>query len=193
MNAQRGFSLIEVLVTIVILAFGLLGLAGLQARMMTLEMESYQRSQALLLLSDMMSRLEARVAVNGADYLTAASYPDGIGSGDDQPASCAGEAVGSARDLCEWSNMLKGAAETAASGKVGAMIGARGCITQIQAQDPTAGVCAPGIYEVSVAWQGIVGTVVPGNTCGQGEYGADETLRRVVSGRVTAATVGCVL
>ena len=49
--------MIEVLVTMVIIAFGLLGMAGLQMRMQTSEMESYQRSQALLLLNDMANRI----------------------------------------------------------------------------------------------------------------------------------------
>ncbi len=189
MKNQRGFSLIEVLVTIVILAFGLLGLAGMQARMLTMEMESYQRSQALLLLNDMASRLEARVADSGPAYVTASP----LGTDDSQPTSCGALAVGAARDHCEWSNLLKGAAEVSGTSNVGAMIGARGCIVQIQAPDPTAGVCTPGIYEVAVAWQGIAGTVAPNNTCGEGEYGADETLRRVVTARVASGTTGCVL
>ena len=55
--AQRGTSLIEVMVTVVILTFGLLGLAGLQSRLQLSEMEAYQRSQALILLDDMASRV----------------------------------------------------------------------------------------------------------------------------------------
>lgn len=186
MNRQLGFSMIEVLVTIVILAFGLLGLSGIQARMLTMEMESYQRSQALLLLNDMASRLETRVAASGADYVTT----DPLGT--DDPTDCDSPADAVARDKCEWSNLLRGSAETSGSTNVGAMIGARGCITQIQAPNPAVGVCTPGIYEVAVAWQGLAGTVAPSNSCGSGEYG-DETLRRVVTLRVTAATVGCVL
>jgi type IV pilus assembly protein PilV len=37
---QHGTSLVEVLVTLVILAFGLLGVAGLQAKMSLAELES---------------------------------------------------------------------------------------------------------------------------------------------------------
>ena len=57
MNRQRGISLIEVLITMVILAIGLLGLVGLQGRLQVLQMESYQRAQALMLLQDMSSRI----------------------------------------------------------------------------------------------------------------------------------------
>ena len=43
---SRGSSLVEVMVTLVILAFGLLGVAGLQTKVGVAEMESYQRAQA---------------------------------------------------------------------------------------------------------------------------------------------------
>ena len=42
-NNQRGSTMLEVLVTIAILAVGLLGLAGLQSRLQVSEMESYQQ------------------------------------------------------------------------------------------------------------------------------------------------------
>lgn len=58
-GSGQGFSLIEVLVTIVILMIGLLGLAGLQGRAFTVQMESYQRAQALVLLDDMADRIMA--------------------------------------------------------------------------------------------------------------------------------------
>ena len=56
-QSQRGTSLVEVLVTMVILAIGLLALAGLQARLHVLQIESYQRAQALIILRDMASRI----------------------------------------------------------------------------------------------------------------------------------------
>lgn len=187
MNRQRGFSMIEVLVTIIIIAFGLLGLAGLQARTMNLEMESYQRSQALVLIGDMVSRLESAVATAGAAYVTGTT-PLGTGN----TSACATLDTVAKRDLCAWSTMLKGAAETSAAGSIGAMAGARGCITEIQAPDPTNGVCTPGIYEVAVAWQGMVATVTPANDCGAGLYGADDAMRRVITLRIAAATTKCV-
>ena len=54
---ESGFSMMEVLVTIAILIFGLLGMAGLQSRATSMEIESYQRAQALVLLQDMADRL----------------------------------------------------------------------------------------------------------------------------------------
>jgi type IV pilus assembly protein PilV len=183
---QRGISLVEVLVTIVILAFGLLGVAGLQSKMGLVEMESFQRSQALVVLSDMAERLSANRA-QVASYITNGA----VGTGDAEPATCTGITAGPGRDLCEWSNALKGAAEQQSAANVGGMIGARGCITEIQAANPTPGVCAPGIYQVSVAWQGVHSTAVSALACGQGQYGADDSYRRVLALSVSIGTTSC--
>lgn len=57
MNRQQGFSLIEALVAVVILAFGLLGLAGLQATSIKSNDSALFRSQATLLAYDMADRM----------------------------------------------------------------------------------------------------------------------------------------
>lgn len=182
---QHGSTLLEVLVTIVILAFGLLGLAGLQGKIQLAEMESYQRAQALLLLSDMSERISANRA-QAASYVSAAP----LGTGDGQPSSCTGVAAGFAYDLCDWSNLLKGASEKSGSSNVGAMIGARGCIEVVQAPDPTAAVCTPGIYMITVTWQGMHKTIAPAAACAVGEYG-DDTYRRAVSSRISVGLPSC--
>ena len=56
---NRGFTLIEVLVTLVILMFGLLGIAGLMAKGQRVSFEAYQRQQALALANDMAERMRA--------------------------------------------------------------------------------------------------------------------------------------
>jgi len=182
---QSGTTLLEVMVTIVILAFGLLGLAGLQMKTRTVELESYQRSQAMIVLNDMVSRFHMSRA-------NAASYVSGQVSGEGDPEQCGGK-TGAALDLCEWGNALRGAGESLGGTNVGAMIGARGCITQIQAPDATAGTCVPGIYEITVTWQGMFKTAAPNNTCAQdlNMYGGDN-LRRAISLRVSSGTGSCV-
>lgn len=184
---NNGFSMIEVLVTIVILMIGLLGLAGLQARALTSQMESYQRAQALILLKDMADRINANRA-NIASYLTSGLTPPYLGTGDAQPTNCAA-LTGQARDFCEWSNALKGAAEQQGGSNVGAMIGARGCVYQKKA----AATGEAAEYVVVVAWQGINSTAAPENAtaaspgkCGAGTYkdkdgNAKAALHRVVS------------
>lgn len=181
---QRGTSMIEVLITIVILAFGLLGLAGLQSKIHVALFDSYQRAQAVLLLTDMKERMTAN-RDQAATYVS-----DELGTGDAQPEDCSAAADVVARDRCQWSNALKGAAEANTSGNAGAMIGARGCITQIQAPDPATGVCAPGIYQITVAWQGMSRTKAPDAACGKDSYG-DDTQRRAISERIAVGLPSC--
>ena len=190
MRAPRsaGVSLVEVLVTVVVLAFGLLGIAAFQAKAQIGTLEGYQRAQAVVLLQDMRARLAGNAA-HAADYLTDAP----LGTGDRQPADCADAAAGGARDLCEWSHALKGAAAAGANGSTGtgsAMIGARGCVELVQARDESPGVCRPGIYRVTVAWQGLHPTKAPALACGRNAYGAD-TNRRAIAVRVAVPTPYC--
>ena len=184
--ASAGLSLVEVLVTVVVLAFGLLGIAALQSRIQVGSIEAYQRAQAVVVLDDMRARMIGNPA-HAADYVT--STP--VGTNDSQPADCGTLAAGGARDLCEWSQELKGAAErNSASGLVGAMVGARGCVEQLQAPNAAAGVCQPGIYRVSVAWQGMHPTRASSLPCGATLYGPD-TNRRAISVRVAVGLPNC--
>jgi len=187
LTRTRGSSLVEVLVTLVILAVGLLGVAGLQSKVGVAEMESYQRAQALLALAQMTERLSANTG-QAASYVSVAPF----GTGDAQPADCTGIAPGPNRDLCEWSNTLKGTSETAANGaSTGAMLGGRGCITQLQAPNPALGVCTAGVYQVAVAWQGMAPTAVPALACAAGVYGANDAYRRVIAATVAVPTTSC--
>jgi len=185
---QAGMTMLEVLITLVILAFGLLGLAGLQVKIQTLEMEAYQRAQAILVLRDMSERIKANSS-NVASYVPASGN---YGTGDTQPTSCTGAANQAERDVCEWSNALKGASESSSGTRVGAMIGGRGCIQEIQAADTTPGVCRPGVYRVSVAWQGLFPTSAPTLNCGTGQYGSSEAIRRAISSDIVIGLPTCV-
>jgi type IV pilus assembly protein PilV len=182
---QLGTSLVELLVALVVAAFGVLGLAAFQSKAQVGSLESYQRAQASVLLQDMQSRLLANSA-NAASYVT-----DGaLGTGDPITADCATLAAGAARDKCEWSQALKGAAELKGSTKVGAMQGARGCIVQVQAQDSAAGVCRPAVYLLTVAWQGQHHTRAPAQACGKDQYGDDRN-RRALSVRLAVGLPTC--
>ncbi|MFA5940628.1 MAG: type IV pilus modification protein PilV [Sinimarinibacterium sp.] len=59
MSDQRGFTLIEVLVTVVILAIGLLGLANLQTVTLQRDNGSAQRVEALNSAYDLLDRMRA--------------------------------------------------------------------------------------------------------------------------------------
>jgi type IV pilus assembly protein PilV len=188
--SQRGVTLIEILVTVLIIAFGVLGLIGMNVKVQNAQMDSYQRAQAILLVQDMAGRIIAN-KTNALNYVTASA----LGTGDSQPASCSGLS-GVSLDQCEWSNALKGAGERTTSGAdcsaspascIGAMVGARGCVSRISTN--------PSVYQVTVAWQGTTDLVAPSLTCGSGSY-TRETLRRAISAQVplaclTAPTTAC--
>ena len=172
-GAQRGVTMIEVLITIVISAFALLGIAGLQARMHVAEMEASQRAQATVLLRHITDRINAN-RKSAMSYVTAT--PVGTDNG---LQDCAGLAA-AARDLCEWNNLLAGAAETYAGQSMGAMIGARGCVINT---DPV----MPRKFTVAVVWQGLTPSVAPASTdCGSAAYGDDRTRRAIVAPIVVA-------
>lgn len=169
----RGVSMLEVLVAIFILTVGLLGVAGIQSQMQTAQVEAYQRAQAVVLLQEMVDRVNAN-RKNAASYVAADL---GLASLD-----CAAETTVAGKDKCEWNNALYGAAETKAGATYGAMNGARGCIT-----NPVA--TMPREVVVAVVWQGMRSTVAPAaTTCGQNQYGADDRVRRALVSRVV---IGC--
>ncbi len=181
MKNQTGMMLIEALVSLVIAAIALLGTVTLMAKSTRSEMESYQRVQALTLVQDMASRINANRQVaacysNGANGLNTATTP--------LPSCALGTAVQSATanaDLTAWQSALLGSREVSGSSKVGAMIGAVGCIDQVDA--------ANQIYRVSVAWQGLMPTVAPKLSCGQASLGNTNNLRRVISVQLQIASL----
>lgn len=182
--------MIEALVSLVIIMFGLLGLAGLQTRMQQAEFESYQRSQALILLYDMIDRINTNRAtvpcfVVTTDLVAGANY---LGAGAAAPTPCGystteNNAIADIA-IAEWDNLLKGSAETKGVNQVGAMIGARGCISYNSATELPDAAGAPipgtGIFTVAVAWQGTSETFAPTVACANNLYGT-ELRRRVVS------------
>jgi type IV pilus assembly protein PilV len=137
-------------------------------------MEAYQRAQAIVLVQDMVDRINANRR-NSMQYVTAT--PQGTDLGYQDCSSL----TGSAMDQCEWSNELVGAGESASGTKVGAMVGARGCVVNTVATMPRK-------FTVAVVWQGLNATITPnGTNCGAGLYG-DERTRRAVTYNVT---IGC--
>jgi type IV pilus assembly protein PilV len=158
----RGIAMFEVLLSLLLASVGVVAMAGLHGRAASMELEANQRTQALVLLQDMAERLASNRAQAPA-YVA-----DGLGLA---PAGdCAIGATLADRDLCEWSERLRGAAVVRGDRDVGAMIGARGCVS----------IAADARFTITVAWQGVVPGAGPGAACGRGAFG-DEALRRAVS------------
>jgi len=99
-RAQLGVALLEVLVSLLILAFGLLGMAGLQTVSLRNNQTAYYRTQATMFATDIVERMRGNIlAVDNSNY-------DDIAGAD--TASCF-TAVGctstqmAAQDVNDWS------------------------------------------------------------------------------------------
>lgn len=189
---QRGFTLIEALVAMLILVFGMLGTAGLMVRAQQAEFESYQRKQALILIDDFVSRAQANRTVADDCYAITTDTSTGtpyLGTGNSTVFNCtAGSPQAAARanaDLPALEAALLGAGETTGGSNVGALLNARGCVSVTG--DDVAGFT----FTVSIAWQGSVETGAPpaSATCGKDQYGS-ESLRRVVTATFFVPNLG---
>lgn len=149
--------MIEILITIAIVIIGLWGLMDVQARLQVSEMESYQRTQALMLVNDMANRISANRSSSTA-YVT--TTPTGFGATCPTTATTVAEV-----DEREWCNALQGAAEQAGGVGVGSLVGGRGCVESVG----TGGVTE---YRVTVVWQGLTPIAAPPSSiaCGLNLY-----------------------
>jgi len=175
-----GFSLLEVLIAVVVFAFGILGLARLQMRTSLASTEAVQRAQVIQLVQDMVDRVNSNR--NNADNYVQASELVGSGSA----ADCTLVAAGADRDVCQWNNLLRGVSAVEGSTQLGSVLGARGCIRRLT---DAAGTAIDRSYVVAIAWQGLVPTAPPENTCGQGQFD-DESKRRVYAFTLRIANLG---
>lgn len=96
-DRQNGFSLLEVLISVVILAVGLLGIAALQSRAIKYNHSALLRSIALSQAGDMIDRMQANPAgVNSGAYSNVSgtgSLPSCVTCSNDQIAQ---------RDIYQW-------------------------------------------------------------------------------------------
>ncbi|AKJ29477.1 type IV pilus assembly protein PilV [Caldimonas brevitalea] len=151
--------MIEVLISLVISAIGLGALIALQSRAYSAEAESYDRAQALMVLEDMVQRLNA----NRTQSVAYVSSAFGTAT---PPGDCDGAQL-AARDLCEWNDML-----------TRLLPGARACIT-------TPAMTSTGLpgreVRVTVVWRGSAPLAAPVATCAQADFQAQPALRRAVT------------
>jgi type IV pilus assembly protein PilV len=192
---QRGFNLLEILMTLFVITVGLLGLVGIQVFAQRAEQESYQRAQAIVLMSDIVDRINTNRKGAVCYRITASTGTPYLGTEDSDkydPGSFACPALATMPEAVERAELdvnqidalVLGSAEQISGTAVGAMLGARACIgfdTNTQA------------YTVAVAWQGMSRTFSPASwdptttpaiarNCAKDKYGsgADDAQRRVV-------------
>ena len=134
-SGQEGFTLIEVMVAVFVLAIGVLGMAGMQAVGVRESQNTYFRTQADMLANDMADRMRANRATmidsTPLDYVFDGTNP-GTGPSCDAGTPCIGNL--SAYDLSGWYNALQLSSLPSAIGKV----------TQVGASTTT--------YTVEVYW-----------------------------------------
>ena len=175
---EAGFTLIDVLISVFILAFGMLALARVMAQSSLSEVEASQRSQAMMLVQDMSERinLNRKHAALYVGSYSATWRPGGA-------ADCSAM-TGATKDACEWQNdayewqnLLAGSTTLDGTSAIGAPIAARGCVISP----------ATNIYVIAVAWQGLVPTTGSDSACGTNAF--VEKNRRVFSTVVQIATL----
>lgn len=147
MKNQNGFTLIEVLVTVFVIAVGLLSAAGLQIISKKANFDALQRTQASAMAQSIVSKMRVNSGTLGsyvtADVvtgLTTAPSPACLGA-----TTCSAEQLAQ-YDLWQWAQSLRGAEETDPDNQFnGGLSQPSGCIQ--------AG--ANGLYTIVVAWRGI--------------------------------------
>ncbi len=101
---QRGFTLLEILVAIVVLSIGLLGLAGLQAVSLNNNQVAYYRAIASQQAYDMADRMRANLAGVGAGNYNALTAGLPVDNPDCFSAACSAEEI-AISDHRQWNTM----------------------------------------------------------------------------------------
>lgn len=134
--SSRGFTLLEVLVALLVLSVGLLGLAALQTLGLKFNTQSYQRTQATLLLDDMIERMRSNPdGVANGDYDTLLKTPVSASSPPSLKADCAVVTCNAADmavyDMNQWLNSMSAIKLASAQGQI---------------------VSKPPLYTITVMW-----------------------------------------
>ena len=180
MHQQRGVSLIEVLVTLVLISIALLGSASLQVLSKRANSEAAQRTIAAQLANDLLARMRGNRGVLD-DYIPAGSLGHAtLGNAptldcSDEAVTCTSDDV-AAYELWQWEQQLDGAMELADGTGTGGLVEPTACLS-----GPVGG--DAGVYEVAIAWRG--GTEHPDpeiSDCGadSGLYGDNNEFRHVL-------------
>ncbi len=119
-SRQRGFTLLEVLITVVIFSVGLLGIAGLQMTGMKQTHNSHLRSVATAQAMDMADRMRANMeGVESGEYVK--SFNCTTSSVDCVANACTAAQLAE-YDMCQWT------AQTTTALPGGALAGATVCL-----------------------------------------------------------------
>lgn len=128
-SKRNGFSLIEVMVSLVILVIGLIGIFNLHIVSKQGSFESFQQTQASYLASDILNRMR----LNSSQLAQYASGSPYSGNPSTVSQSCEGGTLCSPAqmalwDIFEWQSSFTGASEVINNNNVGGLDSATGCI-----------------------------------------------------------------
>ncbi len=187
MHSHRGFTLIEVLVTFVILSIGLLGIVSLQALSKTSQHQGIQRTRAVAIADALLEQI--RINPAGLTTYAFGLTPLGGGTIGTEPSpDCVTGACDpnemAAHDLWVWEQAIDGASVTVDGGTATAgLINPRACVTFTA----TAGKTNTGLLQVLVQWSDLRETIdavqagdVDGR-CGGAAVGGDDFRRKVTA------------
>jgi type IV pilus assembly protein PilV len=105
-KSQLGFSMIEILITLVIIATALLGTAGLQLFAMKVGKSGESRIQAVFLVSDIAERMEAnKLGATAGNYVVAAASAPSVAGTDCAAVSCDAPTL-AAWDINQWGSAI---------------------------------------------------------------------------------------
>lgn len=106
-SPKNGFAMLEVLISILVIAFGLLGLAGLQGFSIRNNHNAYLRNQATLFAYDIADRMRANRDgyVNGFYHLGTPAADTSACQFTTAPAGCTAAQL-AAYDLLVWGQMV---------------------------------------------------------------------------------------
>ena len=186
-----GFTMVEVMVSVVIFSIGLIGVARLQVVAKQSNFDAVQRVTATSIAQDLLARMRSNsgalstyVNYTGTlqiNYNDATSQPN--------PTCSSGSTCNvtqlADRDLWDIEQAMIGVAEQDSSGNtVGGLTLPTVCITAVDENGNVLDDGASGIYTVAIAWRGKADLTNPSaNACGEdtGLYGNNNEYRRLLT------------
>ncbi len=178
-NMQRGFSLLELLIALVVFSVGMLAVAGLQLVSKQANYEGLQRTTAAQIANGLLE--DIRMNGDAVDvYLAVGDMGNGALGNEPAPDCSVGSECNSAEkaahDLWVWEQMIDGTLESVGGVGTGGLVLPAMCVT-----GPVGG--GAGIYQVTIVWRGSASITSPmNNLCGSlsGNYGANNEFRRII-------------
>ncbi len=184
-RSQRGLGLIEVLISVLILAVGILGLATMQLGAKRASFEATQRSIATSMARDILERMrsnpgELDTYASAASNLVVDTYTGTAGT-NCSTVSCTPAQL-AAYDMWDWTRMIQGDRTKLSGAAAGGLLNAVVCLHNNAGTAP-----ADGLVTVVIAWKGVTEidqTALddPGGLglgeCGDGQFDTDDKLRR---------------